>query len=124
MVIGKKRQKQEFVDPKVMIALEEELAALKQEHGIVDQPKWWMKVGDFIAERKENRKQVVVNRKKYIVFGVCLGWAGGHRFYAKQYGLGVLFLLFFWTGVPFAMTLVDLMIAIPKMPDEKGMICI
>ncbi|MFR2850798.1 TM2 domain-containing protein [Hungatella sp.] len=58
--------------------------------------------------------------KKYILLALCLGWVGGHRFYTKQYALGFIYLLFCWTGIPFAMTLIDLMIALPRQADEQG----
>jgi TM2 domain-containing membrane protein YozV len=48
---------------------------------------------------------------------------GGHRFYAKQYPLAMLYLLLFWTGFGAAMTIIDLLIVIPKQVDENGMIC-
>jgi TM2 domain-containing membrane protein YozV len=39
---------------------------------------------------------------------------------AKQYVLGLLYLLLFWTGFPIAMTIIDLLIIIPLPPDENG----
>lgn len=113
-----------YVDPKQMIALEEELAALKKEHGIVDKQRWWVRIGDFIANNAGTRVPILVSRKRYIILAICLGWAGGHRFYSKQYLLGAVYLLFCWTGIPFGMTLIDLMIALPKKPDEEGMMLI
>ena len=49
--MGKRRMQDhpDYIDPNQMIALEEEMAALKKEYGIVDKPKWWMRLGDFIA---------------------------------------------------------------------------
>ena len=105
--MGKRRMQDhpDYIDPNQMIALEEEMAALKKEYGIVDKPKWWMRLGDFIANHAGTRQP---------------GWAGGHRFYTKQYALGFIYLLFCWTGIPFAMTLIDLMIALPRQADEQG----
>jgi TM2 domain-containing membrane protein YozV len=37
---------------------------------------------------------------------------------------GLLYLAFSWTGIPIAMGLIDWMIAVPKQPDENGMILI
>ena len=120
--MGKRRKQDEpdYVDPKKMIALEEEMAALKKEYGIEDKPRWWVRIGDFIANHAGTRQPVPVFRKKYLLLALCLGWAGGHRFYTKQYALGVIYLLFCWTGIPFAMTLIDLMIALPMKADEQG----
>lgn len=114
--------KREYVDPKEMIALEEELASLKKEYGIKEKETWWMRIGDRIAQysRRSSRK---VDRKKYIRLALCCGWfSGAHRFYAGQKWKGLLYLAFCWTGIPFAMTLIDLMIAIPIQPDDGGMI--
>ncbi len=79
---------------------------------------------DKIFELKESRELVRVSRKKYIIISLLLGWCGGHRFYSKRYILGVIYALLFWTGLPLAMTLIDLMIAIPIPPDEDGFILI
>lgn len=34
------------------------------------------------------------------LFAFFLGWAGGHKFYLGQTGMGILYLLFFWTAIP------------------------
>ena len=115
------RSDRDLADPKKMIALEQELAELKEQYGIKEQPKWWMRVGDWLAERQRGPK--AVERKKYIRLALSCGWlCGAHRFYAGQKMLGVLYLLFCWTGIAFAMTLIDLMIVLPMQPDENGMI--
>lgn len=116
------KKNQEYVDPKQMLALEEELVQLKQEHGISQKEAWWMHIGDWIANRSDNARRHV-SRNTYIKLAVTCGWfSGAHRFYAGQKLLGTLYLLFCWTGIPFAMTLVDLMIALPMQPDQSGMI--
>lgn len=73
----------------------------------------------FLSGEKTARNQCL-DRKKYILFAVFTGWMGGHRFYARQYPMAILYLLFFWTGFPIAMTLIDLLIAIPKPVDAQG----
>lgn len=37
--------------------------------------------------------QVMVNAKTYLLVTLLFGWAGVHRFYRKQTGLGILYLL-------------------------------
>lgn len=120
---GNKIQEQkDYIDPKKFIALEEELISLKQQYGIEEKRKWWMRIGDYIAERSDKEK-VSVDRKKYIILAVSCGWfCGAHRFYSKQKILGVLYFLLCWTGISFAMTLIDLMIVLPMKPDEHGKI--
>ena len=71
-------------------------------------------------DKREAMSNVPINKKKYIWLAVLLGWAGGHRFYTKQYTTAVLYLLTFWTGYSLAMTIIDLMIVIPKKTDEEG----
>ena len=108
------------ISAKRFLELEEELHRLKEQYHIEDEKKWWHKVGDFIVNRLE-RNQAEVSREKYIKLAVTCGWfCGAHRFYTGQKVLGILYLLFCWTGIPFTMTLIDLMIALPKVADENG----
>ena len=73
-------------------------------------------------DRRENREKVKVKKKKLVWLCVLLGWAGAHRFYQKQYLLGVLYLAFCWSGYSMAMSIIDLLIIFPKQPDEDGCI--
>lgn len=107
-------------DAKKMIAMEEELAELKKQQGIEKKAPFWVRLIDRIAEYRES-KRAMVNRRKYIRLALLGGWlCGAHRFYAGQWISGILYLLFCWTGIPFAMTLIDLMIALPKEADAQG----
>ena len=40
----------------------------------------------------------------------------------KQYLLGILYLATCWTGYSVAMSIIDLLIILPKKPDEDGYI--
>jgi TM2 domain-containing membrane protein YozV len=42
-----------------------------------------------------------------ILLAVFLGGFGAHRFYMGQVGLGVLYLLFCWTGIPSIISLIE-----------------
>ena len=101
-----------------------ELEKLRKEHGIETEEKGISRLISRFFERRENKKKVLVNRKKYLTVMLLLGWCGGHRFMAKQYVLGVIYLLLFWSGFPLAMTIIDLLIAIPIQPDEDGNILV
>lgn len=101
-----------------------ELNALKKEYGLEEEEKGFKKVITNFFNRKENAPKVLVNKKTYIWISILLGWAGGHRFYSKQYLLGMLYLVLFWSGIPLAMTIIDLMIIIPMKPDENGKVLI
>lgn len=39
---------------------------------------------------------------------LLLGWAGGHHFYLKRNNYGAAYLLFFWTGIPFLLSILEL----------------
>ncbi|MCI7170768.1 TM2 domain-containing protein [bacterium] len=77
---------------------------------------------NFLFALKERREPVKIKRKTYLLTALFLGWCGGHRFLAKQYVLGCLYAALFWTGLPIAMTIIDLMIALPLPQDEDGYI--
>jgi TM2 domain-containing membrane protein YozV len=56
-----------------------------------DQQRAW-----FYAEYERARKDEVIG----VLFALLLGTFGIHHFYLRRDGLGVLYLLFFWTGIP------------------------
>lgn len=113
-----------------MALLEEELYLLKKEHGLVKEKKGIWKFidryfhGDAAAaveqEQVITKEPCIVNRKKYLWFLLLTGWCGGHMFYAKKYKTAILYLVFFWTGFPLAMAIVDWLIWLPKKPDADG----
>lgn len=73
---------------------------------------------------KKNRTKHKVNKKKYILLCLLLGWCGGHRYYEKRYWLAAFYTLFFWTVVPFFLCVTDLLIVLPMKADENGDILI
>lgn len=84
----------------------------------------FVSVVDFLFRLKEKRTPVRIERKRYLLTALLLGWCGGHRFLAKQYIIGTVYAALFWTGIPIAMTLIDLMIALPLPQDEEGYITV
>lgn len=64
------------------------------------------------------------HKKTYLLLLLFTGFLGGHRYYEGRRGLGILYTLFCWTGVPLAMCLIDAMIVIPVKADENGMVSI
>lgn len=52
----------------------------------------------------------VKSRTVAIVLALFLGGVGAHRFYLRQPGLGVLYLLLCWTFVPAAVAVVEAMV--------------
>ena len=102
-----------------LIAAEQELSDLKRTYGLVDdKPDLFTKIMGLF----HNREDVKVKRKTYLWLMLFTGIIGGHRFYAKQYLPGVFYLLTCWCGVSLAMTIIDLLVVIPKEVDENGMI--
>ena len=98
-----------------------ELNELKKEHGIEEEEKGLKKVISWFLDRRDKRKKIPVNRKKYL--WLCLiGLFGAHRFYAKQYVTAVIYLLLFWTGISITMTIIDYMVILPMEADENGYI--
>lgn len=99
-----------------------ELEELQKKHGIAPEQKEG-RISRAISkffDRRDAREQVKVNKKVDYWLCILLGWAGGHRFYQKQYLLGFLYLALCWTGFSMAMSIVDLLIIFPKQADEDG----
>lgn len=112
----------EQVSLRRMFELELELDRLCREHGIQRKSSWWIRVGDWLADHiREPRK---VNRRKYLTLALSCGWfCGTHQFYTGRRLLGWIYLLFCWTGIPLAMTVIDvLLVLLQHEPDEDGMI--
>ncbi len=128
----KKKHNNEILNPTHDVSVDDylaakaELDALRKQYGL--EPKEKEKglsrlISSFFAWR-ENREKVSVSKKKLLWLAVLTGWCGGHRFYSRRYVLGALYLLFFWSGVPTAMTIIDLLEIIPIPPDETGNILV
>jgi hypothetical protein len=52
------------------------------------------------------------------VLAILLGWAGVHKFYLGDTGLGVLYLCFFWTGIPAIVGLIEGILYLTKTDAE------
>jgi TM2 domain-containing membrane protein YozV len=59
--------------------------------GMNEQQRAW-----FFAEYERARKDEVIG----VLLALCLGDFGAHHFYLRRDSLGVLYLCFFWTGIP------------------------
>lgn len=73
-----------------------------------------------LLKKREERELHTLNKKKYILLLIFTGWMGGHRFYARHFWVGGLYLVFFWTLIPVMMSVLDLMQVIPMKSDENG----
>ena len=65
-----------------------------------------------------------VSKGIYIMLALFLGGVGIHKFYAGKWGWGLLYLVFSWTYVPVALSLIDVVIAMLSPVDEYGRISI
>ncbi len=63
-----------------------------------------------ICPRCGVRQQGGVNKIALVLITFFLGGIGGHKFYLRKYGQGVLYLLFFWTLIPSLVAFVEFLI--------------
>ena len=61
-----------------------------------------------------------VNKIVYILLAVLLGGIGAHKFYCGKNGIGILYLVFCWTGIPEIAGLIEGILAIGKPNDAQG----
>ncbi|HZG11903.1 NINE protein [Kurthia gibsonii] len=60
----------------------------------------------------------------YGLLGILLGGLGVHKFYAGKIGLGIVYILFSWTGIPSIIGLIEGIIGLTKEEVEPGMILV
>ena len=58
------------------------------------------------------------NKTSAILLCLFLGWVGAHKFYLGQTSAGVLYLIFSFTGIPFVISFVELIILIFMSENE------
>ncbi|MBQ8518719.1 MAG: TM2 domain-containing protein [Agathobacter sp.] len=106
------------------VAAEAELQELKEKHNIVDKEKssLWKKLGDKYVAYKESVKPVAISKKKYCLTALFLGWLGVHQFMTGKKVAGALYLLTSWTGISFAMSVLDIFHAAFLKVDENNCI--
>lgn len=66
----------------------------------------------------------VVDKLTYGILAIFLGGIGVHRFYAGYLGLGIIYLIFFWTCIPAIIGLIEGIIALCKESDKNGKIAV
>lgn len=66
----------------------------------------------------------VVNKVAYVLFAILLGSFGVHKFYVGKVGLGIVYIIFCWTGIPALIGLIEGIIALTKPSDVYGNIII
>ena len=66
----------------------------------------------------------VVNKFMYCILAIFFGGLGLHKFYCRKKEIGLLYLALFWTGIPWAISIIDFIIALTKKADSNGNILI
>ena len=120
------KAKSEDVSAEDMLLLQMELEETKRKYGIEDEPKKEGRISRAISaffDRRDAREKQLVSKKKYMLL-MLLGAFGAHRFYARQYPMALFYLATCWLGISVAMTVIDVLAAIPMQPDENGNILI
>lgn len=60
--------------------------------------------------KQHNQNTILPNGKSKIaagLFAILLGGIGVHKFYMRQIGKGILYILFCWTGIPSLLALIE-----------------
>ena len=60
----------------------------------------------------------ISKRIAFALFAILLGGIGVHKFYVKEYGWGVIYLLFCWTYIPAILGIVEGIMALCKTDEE------
>ncbi len=71
----------------------------------------------FYAEYEQARKDEAVG----VLFALFLGCFGLHHFYLRRNGLGVLYLLFFWTGITAILGFIECFLMPGRVRDYNAM---
>ncbi|WP_424151011.1 TM2 domain-containing protein [Selenomonas noxia] len=61
-----------------------------------------------------------VNKLAYVLCALLLGGFGVHKFYTGRIGLGILYLVLFWTFIPAIVALIEGIVAATKPSDADG----
>ena len=78
--------------------------------------------GPHVTHTPDGRK--LVSKVAYVLLAFLVGGLGIHNFYAGKIGLGILYLLFFWTFIPAFAAFIQAIIALCKTSDAYGRIAI
>lgn len=70
----------------------------------------------------ETRDGIWINRILYALLAIFLGGIGVHKFVARKYFMGVVYLLFCWTGIPALVGFIEGIMAFGGKTDSFGRI--
>lgn len=117
-------QKKDTYNVYDFIDAEAELQELKQKYHVEDNKKQslWKRLGDQYVALKDNKKPVTIQKKKYCLTALFLGWLGVHQFMIGRKITGILYLITCWTGISFALSVLDIFQAAFLKGDENNLI--
>ncbi len=88
--------------------------AEKAENNANNKPMVFMNAGggasSSASSSTSSSSSIPVSSKSKVVAGILaifLGGIGAHKFYLRQYGMGFLYLIFCWTGIPAIIGLIE-----------------
>ncbi len=61
-----------------------------------------------------------VNKLVYCLLALFVGGFGIHKFYAGKVGMGILYIIFCWTGIPAVIAFIEFIIGLCKTADPYG----
>ncbi|WP_400152191.1 TM2 domain-containing protein [Candidatus Methanarcanum hacksteinii] len=67
---------------------------------------------------------VKVNKIAYALLAILLGWIGIHRFYARRFVSGILYIFFCWTTIPAILGIVEGIVALTEEDDGNGFLIV
>lgn len=85
-------------------------------HSLVEMTKLFNVSLNFLVKGEE----MIVNKYVYAALAFFLGSFGAHRFYRKQNGKAVLYLLFCWTGIPGVIGMVEGVLTLMRPSDSEN----
>lgn len=76
------------------------------------------------VEQQVAAKGKPINKAVYCLLAFFLGGIGIHKFYAGKVGMGIIYILFCWTGIPAIIAFIEFIIGLCKKADNDGNICL
>lgn len=120
--IEKIRGSENYVNSEMLADMEQALIEAKEAAGLAQKRNPLFR---FIDKKVAEWKPKTFSKKRYVTLLLTCGWiCGAHCFYAGKKIKGVLYLLLSWTGISFAMSLIDWMQVVPMKADENGNIAL
>lgn len=75
-----------------------------------------------IATKMFPKEKVSVNKILYIVLALLCGGYGAHKFYAKKFGMGIVYILLGLVGISGTVAFIEAVIALFKKCDTNNCI--